>query len=91
MRRRTQGGASLCPGLSHFAPLGRGNKKTLSRGDCPWFLAISDGNKASILPPHRAGTVPDFSPINQDLDGRIYPARHLRSLLVLAEFPLVPR
>ena len=28
MRRRTQGGASLCPGLSHFAPLGRGNKKT---------------------------------------------------------------
>jgi hypothetical protein len=23
MRRCTQGGASLCPGLSHFAPLGR--------------------------------------------------------------------
>ena len=31
----------------------------LSRGDCTRFLA-SDGNKASIPPPHRAGTVPGF-------------------------------
>ena len=38
--RRTQGGASLCPGLSHFAPLGRGNKKPPPRGDCPRFLVI---------------------------------------------------
>ena len=36
MRRHTQGGASLCPGLSHFAPLGRGNKKTpIARGLSP--------------------------------------------------------
>ena len=38
MGRRTQGGASLCPGLSHFAPLGRGNKKPPPRGDFPRFL-----------------------------------------------------
>jgi hypothetical protein len=31
----------------------------LSRGDCTRFLP-SDGNKASIPPPHRAGTVPGF-------------------------------
>jgi hypothetical protein len=36
MRRLTQGGASLCPGLSHFAPLGRGNEKTpTARGLSP--------------------------------------------------------
>ena len=28
-RKRTQGGASLCPGLSHFAPLGRTDR---------WFI-----------------------------------------------------
>ena len=27
-RKRTQGGASLCPGLSHFAPLGRTDRST---------------------------------------------------------------
>jgi hypothetical protein len=27
-RKRTQGGASLCPGLSHFAPLGRRDRWT---------------------------------------------------------------
>jgi hypothetical protein len=27
-RKRTQGGASLCPGLSHFAPLGRPDRST---------------------------------------------------------------
>ena len=46
-RKRTQGGASLCPGLSHFAPLGRTDRSTrkssvitqqvtdAKRGDCP--------------------------------------------------------
>ncbi len=28
LRKRTQGGASLCPGLSHFAPLGRTDRWT---------------------------------------------------------------
>ena len=43
MRRRTQGGASLCPGLSHFAPLGRGNKKNpTARGLFPISCQIYD-------------------------------------------------
>ena len=28
--QRTQGGASLCPGLSHFAPLGRGHHNPIA-------------------------------------------------------------
>ena len=28
LRKRTQGGASLCPGLSHFAPSGRTDRST---------------------------------------------------------------
>ena len=41
-RKRTQGGASLCPGLSHFAPLGRTDRST---------------RKSSVITQH-AGTVP---------------------------------
>jgi hypothetical protein len=35
---RTQGGALLCPGLSHFAPLGRGHHKPYRVGTVPGFL-----------------------------------------------------
>ena len=41
MLRRTQGGASLCPGLSHFDPLGRGNEKNpIVRGLSPDFFHL---------------------------------------------------
>jgi hypothetical protein len=33
--KRTQGGASLCPGLSHFAPLGRGHHNPIVWGQSP--------------------------------------------------------
>ena len=33
--QRTQGGASLCPGLSHFAPLGRGHHNPIVWGLSP--------------------------------------------------------
>jgi len=38
-RKRTQGGASLCPGLSPFAPLGRTDRSQPPPGlplDFPW-------------------------------------------------------
>jgi formylglycine-generating enzyme required for sulfatase activity len=35
MRRCTQGDASLCPGLSHFAPLGRGHHNPIVWGRSP--------------------------------------------------------
>jgi hypothetical protein len=34
-RKCTQGGASLCPGLSHFATLGRGHHNPIVRGLSP--------------------------------------------------------
>ncbi len=43
-RKRTQGGASLCPGLSHFAPLGRTDRST---------------RKSSVIT-QNAGTVPGY-------------------------------
>ena len=44
LRKRTQGGASLCPGLSPFAPLGRTDRST---------------RKSSVITQH-AGTVPGY-------------------------------
>ena len=35
--QRTQGGASLCPGLSHFAPLGRRHHNLIVWGLSPVF------------------------------------------------------
>ena len=71
MLRRTQGGVSLCPGLSHFAPLGRRNEKTpIARGLSPvssYFLRRFVGGCGVdvpfvpfLSPLKNSGTVPEF-------------------------------
>ena len=47
-RKRTQGGASLCPGLSPFAPLGRTDREQ-ARGQRPEGTAKQPENFGAIL------------------------------------------
>ena len=47
-RKRTQGGASLCPGLSHFAPLGRTDREQ-ARGQRREGTAKQPENFGAIL------------------------------------------
>ena len=51
-RRCTQGGASLCHGLSHFAPLGRGHHNPIVWG-LPRFLATEWNNRGQPETPAR--------------------------------------
>ena len=70
-RKRTQGDASLCPGLSHFAPLGRTDREQVrgqrpeTRGEKREGAAKQPENFGAILSRYpritqNAGTVPAY-------------------------------
>ena len=54
IRYRTQGDASLCPGLSHFAPLGRGHHNPIVWGLSPVsrqdIVSTTVGKQLDVLP-----------------------------------------
>ena len=62
---RTQGGASLCPGLSHFAPLGRGHHKPYRVGTVPGFLLV----RFAALPPAAERNLELLPGFSKDLYG----------------------
>ena len=92
-RKRTQGGASLCPGLSHFAPLGRtdreqargqrrearGNSQTAGKLWCDPPQVSKDHAKRGDCPRVFLKVRPCF-----------YPKFSRRSCLCLAERPRKP-
>jgi hypothetical protein len=101
-RKRTQGGASLCPGLSPFAPLGRTDREQVrgqrreARGGRPEGTAKLPEKFGAILRRYpritqNAGTVPGYFSQNAGTVPGYFLRCALVSIPVLKEILLMSR